>query len=92
MYVTCIFVKRQGTAACDGTGRSWAIRGVPFLFLNMIGSPKARTERKAILLQPQAKSSQYLIDSYNTYLTYTDSDSSNGLWKMFLLLPLVHPR
>lgn len=40
LYVTCIFVNSQGTAACDGTGSLLrAIRGVPFLFLNMIGSP-----------------------------------------------------
>lgn len=69
-----------------------AIRGVPFLFLNMIGSPgegeygeksdSFYSPRQAFVTvggQTCCRSPvQHLIDSYNTYLTCTDSDFSNG--------------
>lgn len=91
MYVTCIFVKRQGKAQLRvmgqaGRGRRYGQSGV-FPSSSWIWSAVRRRVRreKRFFCSPRWSPVQYLIDFYNTYLTCTDPDFSNGLWKMFLL-------
>lgn len=103
MYVTCIFVnKRQGTAACDGTGTSKKVPtgnqgySLPLLEYDRQSEGEYGEKSDSFAAPGEVQSVigngllQHLPYLYRFGLLKRGFLPTNV--KMFLLLPLVHPR